>query len=269
MSLWESTSLRIFTNKSCVVSFECQWTKSHGFCWCPVDLVVIDWLKSVLDVHSPQSRVHIESLRNVDSCLNHFFECVGFITCLLWFLSPLWEIHSFPFVCQRSWASVIFVSGWLEGRFECQTCLELSFKVFVSLISNFLHLVCSNYIISDQSLWVAGRLSCHRSDLLVHHGLSETGLINFVVAVESEANHVDQNIFFKLLPILYHKLGHPNYGLWIRSVDSQDRHAKWFNYIGWLLEWTVIIRVSRETDLVVGNDVHRSITSELGKLTQG
>ena len=57
-------------------------------------------------------------------------------------------------------------------------------------------------IVFEEELFVYSCNRLHFGDLLIHQGLCETWLIQFIVTELSVSNKVNNNIFFKLLSVL-------------------------------------------------------------------
>ncbi len=140
--------------------------------------------------------------------------------------------------------------------------------MLVNLISDFLNLLFCNDTFCNKFVCVACGLCWHRSDLFVHKGLREGRFIDFVVTIKAETNHIDKDIFFKLLPIFDHELGHSYNSFWIWCIYSQNRNSKWFHNISRVLKTTVIIRISRESNLIVRNNVNWSVAAEFRQFAQ-
>ena len=109
----------------------------------------------------------------------------------------------------------------------------------------------------------------HGSDLLVHKWLGETWLIDFVVAVESEANHIDQDVFLVLVPVTDHELAALYNCLDVRGIHAENGHTERLHNVSGILERTVVFRRGREANLVIRDDVDAAITVEFGQLCQG
>jgi len=142
---------------------------------------------------------------------------------------------------------------------------EFTLEVLIDLVSDSLNVLLSDDSFSHQLICVANRLSFHIPNNFVHKRLRERRLIDFIMTIESESNHINQDVFLVLLPVSNHQLRAPHDTLWATSVNPQDWHIKWFDDISRVLKRTVIIGVGREANLVVCDDVHAAVASELGQ----
>jgi hypothetical protein len=97
-----------------------------------------------------------------------------------------------------------------------------------------------------------------RSDLSVQCRLRKSGLVRFVVTVAPIANEVDQEILLELCAILDRKTRNPNACICMLGIHVNDRNFKPFCQVARISRRSAIAWISRESDLVVYNDVKRS-----------
>jgi hypothetical protein len=88
------------------------------------------------------------------------------------------------------------------------------------------------------------------------------------MAVESESNHINQNVFLELLPISDHKFWAPDNWFRVTSIHSKNRDTERFYNIRWIFETSIILRTCCETDLIVCYNVKTAITAEFRKFAQ-
>jgi hypothetical protein len=132
------------------------------------------------------------------------------------------------------------------------------------LIPDLLHFLFTYNASRNQLICITFWLSIHRPDLLVHNRLRKTGLINFIVTIESEPDHINQYVLLKSLPISYHELRASDYRFGVASVYSQNGNTERFNDIRRIFETSVVFWTRCEADLVICNDMQTAITTEFG-----
>jgi hypothetical protein len=79
------------------------------------------------------------------------------------------------------------------------------------------------------------------------------------MAVKPKANHIDQDVLLKFLPVRDGELAASHNCLRVTGVDSKDWYTERFNDICGMFETSVVFRVCCESDLIVGNNVDRAV----------
>ena len=92
---------------------------------------------------------------------------------------------------------------------------------------------------------------------VVHHRLSHRRIIAFVVPAATVTDQVNDDVLVELLLETVSQTGHPRDHLRIVSVHVENRHLQTFSQISAVVCGTGIGRRSRETNLVIHDDVHR------------
>lgn len=218
------------------------------------------------DKHFLKTRMHVEVFRDVNSRSCYVHELFRVVTSVLGFRTPLRELHSFPLVSQTSTSSVMRVGSSLKCWLKSLTSLIFSLKVIKHSLLVKRIPFWNNMAFSHKLFRVSLRWSFARSDFLVHKRLSEAGFVNLVVAVESVADHVDENVFVELFPVSNHEFTSSDDSFGVIRVYSQDRHAEWLHDVRSICEAAIIFRVCRESDLVVCNNVNSTFAFKLGQL---
>ena len=95
----------------------------------------------------------------------------------------------------------------------------------------------------------------HLFDLLVHHGLRETGLVEFVVAAESVADEVNHNIMLKCLPVICCHFECPVYRFEVVCVHMNNWRIDCFGEVGRVHATSTLGWYSCKTNLIVYDDV--------------
>ena len=145
-----------------------------------------------------------------------------------------------------------------------QACIIFFLKVSVDLGRKLVDTCLIDHALLNKAIRVHLGRCFAASDIFVHKRLRKTRLINFVVALESVANHIDKNIFLELLPVGNHQLGDANHSFRVGCVDTQNRHSKRLHNVRSVFETAIVFRIRGEADLVVRNNVERTVTGELG-----
>lgn len=86
------------------------------------------------------------------------------------------------------------------------------------------------------------------------------------MAIFSEANHVNQNIFPELLPVSYSESANSSYTFDIMCIYSYNRSAEWLHNVRCEWEAASILRISSEAHLVIGYEVNAAISCEFWQL---
>ena len=150
--------------------------------------------------------MNVEAFGYFNCAFTYFLQDFDVVSCLGWLTAELRELVPRPLMSKAPASSVVWISRIFQRRLKLKTSLVLSFKMRIDLVSNLLNLLLGNYSSCNQFFCIAGRLSLHRSYLFVHYGLGKARLVNFIVTVESETDHINQDVFLELLPVSYHQL---------------------------------------------------------------
>mmetsp|Transcript_11028 Transcript_11028/g.25863 ORF Transcript_11028/g.25863 Transcript_11028/m.25863 type:complete len:398 (-) Transcript_11028:715-1908(-) len=92
-------------------------------------------------------------------------------------------------------------------------------------------------------------------DLLVHQGLREHGLVHLVVPVLAVPDEVDHDVAVELLAVLGRQLEDPRHRLDVVRVHMKDGAAKGLAEVRGVQGGPTLVRVRREPNLVVADDV--------------
>ena len=92
-------------------------------------------------------------------------------------------------------------------------------------------------------------------DDVVHDGLGEHGLINFIVAILAIAYHIDNDILVECGAVFGSDPADVEDGLGVVGVDVEDGGVHHTPDIGTIRRGTRVARISGEPDLIVGYNV--------------
>jgi hypothetical protein len=110
------------------------------------------------------------------------------------------------------------------------------------------------------------------SDLLIHLWLREARFIDFIMPVLTIANHINENILPKGLPVRHHEFADSNQalrsGAAISCINANHGNSKALHDVGAVIEASAIDRVGGEPYLVVGDNVDRTSDVKLWQLAQ-
>jgi hypothetical protein len=141
------------------------------------------------------------------------------------------ELITCPFVGETATAFEIRVLDLLNGRLIFFTFFEFFFEVCSSGVNNLVVLSVLQRTFSNQFLSIRLRHRLHGTDDFVHLRLSESRLIDLIVAVLPETDHVKKHIFAIFLPISHSKFANTRNSLNIMSVDTNDRDSERFDNV--------------------------------------
>lgn len=99
-----------------------------------------------------------------------------------------------------------------------------------------------------------------RINNLVHHGLSETWLIEFVVSVLSVSDDIDDNILLEFLSVLEGQFEDLVNKFWSISVNVEDWSLNGFSQISTIERSSILCWNSGKTNLVIDNNMNETST---------
>ena len=170
-------------------------------------------------------------------------------------------------------AFVFLVYSIIKFGLKHQTLLIFLLEMILNFLPNFLYFIIADYALPHQliciSLWIA---NFHIPDLLVHAWLREWWLIDLIVTMLSETNHVYQNIFIECFPIFDHKFANLDHILGsrncIRCIESNYWNAESLHNVRAISCAPSIILLRREANLVVCDNMYGASDWKLGQVTK-
>src|SRR5215469_2305371 len=93
-------------------------------------------------------------------------------------------------------------------------------------------------------------------DLAIEDGLRVAGVVAFVMAVAAITDHIDDDIFFELLPVVESNLNYSYGGFRIVSVDMKNGCLDATGHVGRIRGGAGFVGERGETDLVIDDDVN-------------
>ena len=105
-----------------------------------------------------------------------------------------------------------------------------------------------------------------RGDLGIQLRLGESRFVALVVAPAPVADQVDQEILSELLPVGDRHVRHRQAGLGIVAIDVHDRDLEALGQVAGVECRARVLRIGREADLVVDDDVQRAAGGEAGQV---
>jgi hypothetical protein len=262
MPLGKGAPFNILTDYSDIIAVNRQRSTSHSLCCSPIKFIFLDGFQSMSNVHTSESLVRFDSLRDFNWGLDNIFKDFRIYTCVLRILSPLAELHRSPLVSQTAATFELRILDSLEGGLILLALLELLFEIVCSLINNLLILTLLKRAFLNKLVSVGLRNWFHIANYFVHTWLGKGRLIHFIMSVLSESNHVENDIFSKFLPVTNCKLGYTGYTFNIVSVYSNNRDPKRLYNVWREWETTTILWICCKTNLVVSDEMDGSICSE-------
>ena len=129
-----------------------------------------------------------------------------------------------------------------------QMRLERRFHVF--------DLTLRDQTVLDQPLCIQAKRGFMRFNLLVHDGVCEHRFIPLVMTKAAVTNEVDDDVFVKLLTKLCRNFCSVYNRLWIIAIHMKNWRFNNQRVVRRIRRRTAEVWCSRETDLVVHNDMH-------------
>ena len=105
-------------------------------------------------------------------------------------------------------------------------------------------------------------------DRFVHAGLSEAGLVGFVVAITTITDNVDDDVALVFCAVVGGKLAHEVDGLYVVAVDVENGCIDSFGKVGWVRGGTGKAGVGSETDLVVDDEMDGASRAVAGEVVE-
>ena len=170
--------------------------------------------------------MRLDPLRHLNRSLDYALKGTLIKPSRLRLLAPLRELVSLPLVCKAAAALEFRVLDLLKRWLVLFALLELVLKVCGGLLDDLLVLRVLHGPLGNDFLGIGLRHRLHAADDLVHLGLGECGLVDFVVPVLSEADHVKEDVLAEPLPVPHCELAHSRNGLHVMRVDPKDGRAE-------------------------------------------
>ena len=151
---------------------------------------------------STQSFMQLETFRCFNRSNPYFLQTVNLIACCSKLSSLMSEVHFFPFMSQGSWPQILRVSSISDQRLKTVCSFELFFSLIPHFQSNLFFVRIIHNTFSSEFLSVKTGYRLMGSNLLIHPWLCKPRLINLIMTVFSEPNHIKHDILSISLPIL-------------------------------------------------------------------
>lgn len=236
MPLRERAALRVFTDQPRVETLQAERAEGHCLRRRPIYHAFLDARESIGDVHLLKSWMAGEARGKIDGLLGQLSQFPSVIAGRLVSVEipKLTECHALPLVRECSAAAILLVGRVLKLGHEGQTLLVFLLEVRPYFFADALHLLLAHDSLLYQLVGIRlGESLLEAFNVLVHGWLREGRLINLVVAMLSEADHVDQDVLPESLPVLDHELAHAKHRLGGRGcigcIQSQNRNAEAFD----------------------------------------
>ena len=182
-------------------------------------------------MHSLESLMRLDALRHLYRGFYNVLKGTLIKAGCLRLLTPLGELVSLPLVGETAAAFEFRVLNLLNGRLVVFALLELVLKVCSGLVDDLLVLCVLHGPLSYDFFGIRLRHRLHAADHFVHLGLGECGLIDLVVPILSEPDHVKEHVLAELLPVPHCELANSCYGLHIMRIHPNDRSTKRLHYV--------------------------------------
>ena len=276
VSLVECAALAVLAHEADVVAVLGETAEGHRLCSGPVNLTRIQALHSIGDVHLGQSGMHRKSFRDGHRLSADFLECINVVARVTGLCALLRWHHACPLVRVRARALVLWIHGVLQLGFVRETFLVFGLEVTSHILPELADVTFADDSLILQTL-SEGMWKIQMVEIVahfsVHLGLGERRLVNLVVAVLSEADHVNQDVLVERFPVLDHEAANADQSLGragcISSIDAHNRHLEALDYVTRIREAPAIAAGSCKADLIVGHDVDRTTNGKLGQVLQG
>lgn len=146
------------------------------------------------------------------------------------------------------------------GQSECLLANVLVFS------GNRLNLLGGDSALGDQFVGIQVETVLVLADLLVHQGLREHGLVDLVVSIAAVSDQINNTILVESSTPLSSHLAHMHHGLWIVSVDVENRSIDDTSHIRTVGRGPRETGIGGETDLVVGHHMDSSVGGVVGQV---
>src|SRR5581483_1067735 len=118
-----------------------------------------------------------------------------------------------------------------------------------------LNLLSSQNALADQALRIQHGYRRMLLDSAIKDRLRVAGVVAFVMPVTPVADHVDDDVLLKLLPVVESNLRDADSSFGIVAIDMENRRLHAASYVGRVRRRAGLVRKRREPDLVIDDQV--------------